>query len=143
MPQGTIKTYDETSRSGVIMDDQKRELAFDADSFRHSGVRLFRIGCGGNQGRATRPNSCVRPKLAELFSRERDERPCRGWGRASAPDQDDPPVDGGTCYGYRKCMYCGYNLNVEECECDKTVKPNKKIVLKKFHTHLQETLNKI
>jgi len=23
-------------------------------------------------------------------------------------------------------MYCGYNLNVEECECDKTVKPNKK-----------------
>jgi cold shock CspA family protein len=44
MPQGTIKTYDETSHSGVIMDDQKRELAFDADSFRHSGVRLFRIG---------------------------------------------------------------------------------------------------
>jgi cold shock CspA family protein len=44
MPQGTIKTYDTTSRSGVIMDDQKRELAFDADSFRHSGVRLFRIG---------------------------------------------------------------------------------------------------
>ena len=44
MPQGTIKTYDETSRSGIIMDDQKNELAFDADSFRHSGVRLFRIG---------------------------------------------------------------------------------------------------
>ena len=44
MPQGTIKTYNETSRSGVIMDDQKRELAFDAESFRHSGVRLFRIG---------------------------------------------------------------------------------------------------
>ena len=44
MPQGTIKTYDETSRSGVIMDDQKHELAFDAESFRHSGVRLFRIG---------------------------------------------------------------------------------------------------
>jgi len=44
MPQGTIKTYDESSRSGVILDDQKRELAFDNDSFRHSGVRLFRIG---------------------------------------------------------------------------------------------------
>jgi cold shock CspA family protein len=44
MPQGTIKTYDTTNRSGVIMDDQQRELAFDADSFRHSGVRLFRIG---------------------------------------------------------------------------------------------------
>ena len=44
MPQGTIKTYDESSRSGIIMDDQKRELSFDAESFRHSGVRLFRIG---------------------------------------------------------------------------------------------------
>ncbi|MGZ4144147.1 MAG: cold-shock protein [Actinomycetota bacterium] len=44
MPQGTIKTYDETSRSGIIVDDGKRELAFDADSFRHSGVRMFRIG---------------------------------------------------------------------------------------------------
>lgn len=44
MPQGTIKTYDESSRSGVILDDQKRELAFDNDSFLHSGIRLFRIG---------------------------------------------------------------------------------------------------
>jgi len=44
MPQGTIKTYDESSRSGVIMDDQKTELAFDAESFRQSGVRLFRLG---------------------------------------------------------------------------------------------------
>jgi hypothetical protein len=44
MPQGTIKTYDESSRSGVIMDDLKNELSFDAESFRQSGVRLFRIG---------------------------------------------------------------------------------------------------
>ena len=44
MPQGTIKTYDDASRSGVIMDDQKNELAFDADSFSHSGVRMFRLG---------------------------------------------------------------------------------------------------
>jgi cold shock CspA family protein len=44
MAQGTVKTYDESSRSGVILDDQKQEHAFDADSFRHSGVRLFRIG---------------------------------------------------------------------------------------------------
>jgi cold shock CspA family protein len=44
VPQGTIKTYDTQSRSGVLMDDQKHELAFDADSFRHSGVRLFRVG---------------------------------------------------------------------------------------------------
>jgi 2-phospho-L-lactate guanylyltransferase len=44
MPQGTIKTYDESSRSGVIMDDQKNELAFDAESFGRSGVRMFRLG---------------------------------------------------------------------------------------------------
>ena len=44
MPQGTIKTYDTSSRSGIILDDQKNELAFDQDSFRHSGIRLFRIG---------------------------------------------------------------------------------------------------
>jgi cold shock CspA family protein len=44
MPQGTIKTYDETSRSGIILDDGKNELAFDVDSFRQSGIRLFRIG---------------------------------------------------------------------------------------------------
>ena len=44
MPQGTIKTYDTSSRSGVILDDHKRELAFDHDSFKQSGVRLFRIG---------------------------------------------------------------------------------------------------
>jgi 2-phospho-L-lactate/phosphoenolpyruvate guanylyltransferase len=42
--QGTIKTYDENSRSGIILDDAKRELAFDADSFRHSGIRMFRLG---------------------------------------------------------------------------------------------------
>jgi len=44
MPQGTIKNYDESSHSGVIMDDQKNELSFDVESFRHSGVRMFRIG---------------------------------------------------------------------------------------------------
>ncbi len=44
MPQGTIKTYDTSSRSGVILDDQKRELAFDHDSFKQSGVRMFRLG---------------------------------------------------------------------------------------------------
>ena len=44
MPQGTIKTYDESSRSGVIMDDQKNEHSFDAESFRQSGVRMFRLG---------------------------------------------------------------------------------------------------
>lgn len=44
MAQGTIKTYDETNRSGVLLDDARTELAFDHDSFRSSGVRMFRIG---------------------------------------------------------------------------------------------------
>jgi cold shock CspA family protein len=42
--QGTIKTYDETSRSGLILDDAAKEYSFDADSFAGSGVRLFRTG---------------------------------------------------------------------------------------------------
>ncbi|HJT38422.1 MAG TPA: hypothetical protein VJ818_08360 [Actinomycetota bacterium] len=44
MPQGTIKSYDTSSRSGVILDDHKNEIPFDNESFRHSGVRMFRIG---------------------------------------------------------------------------------------------------
>jgi cold shock CspA family protein len=44
VPQGTIKIYDESSHSGVILDDAKTELAFDEESFRYSGIRLFRIG---------------------------------------------------------------------------------------------------
>ena len=44
MPQGTIRTYNAQSRSGLILDDTKKELAFDLDSFRDSGVREFRIG---------------------------------------------------------------------------------------------------
>ena len=44
MAQGTIKTYDPDSKSGIILDDAKAEHPFDADSFRHSGVRMFRLG---------------------------------------------------------------------------------------------------
>ena len=44
MPQGTIRTYNEQSRSGLIIDDGKNELGFDSESFRGSGVREFRIG---------------------------------------------------------------------------------------------------
>jgi cold shock CspA family protein len=44
MPQGTIKSYDEQARSGILLDDGRNELVFDAESFRTSGVRLFRIG---------------------------------------------------------------------------------------------------
>jgi len=31
----------------------------------------------------------------------------------------------GTCYGCRKCMYCGCDLNTEKCKCNKTIKPKK------------------
>ena len=44
MPQGTIKSYDEKSKSGLLLDDTKTEFAFDHDSFRNTGMRLFRIG---------------------------------------------------------------------------------------------------
>ena len=44
MPQGTIRTYNQQSRSGLILDDAKKELAFDHDSFRNTGMREFRIG---------------------------------------------------------------------------------------------------
>jgi len=42
--QGTIKTFDETARNGVVVDDQRNEYAYDWDSFRETGMRLFRIG---------------------------------------------------------------------------------------------------
>lgn len=44
VPQGTIRAYNEQSKSGLILDDQKDELAFDWESFRDSGLRELRIG---------------------------------------------------------------------------------------------------
>ena len=44
MPQGTIKSYDERSKSGLLLDDAKNELGFDHEAFRLSGIRLFRLG---------------------------------------------------------------------------------------------------
>lgn len=44
MPQGTIKDYDPQTRSGVILDDARNEIGYDHDSFRNSGVRMFRLG---------------------------------------------------------------------------------------------------
>jgi cold shock CspA family protein len=44
VPQGTIRAYNAQSRSGLILDDGKNELAFDWDSFKESGVREFRLG---------------------------------------------------------------------------------------------------
>jgi cold shock CspA family protein len=44
VPQGTIKAYNEQSRSGLILDDAKNEIAFDWEAFKETGVREFRIG---------------------------------------------------------------------------------------------------
>lgn len=44
MPQGTIKSYDEPTKAGVILDDAKQEHRFGHDAFITSGVRLFRLG---------------------------------------------------------------------------------------------------
>lgn len=44
MPQGTIKSYDERTKSGALLDDTKAEFDFDHAAFKNSGVRLFRLG---------------------------------------------------------------------------------------------------
>lgn len=44
MAQGTIKSYDATNRSGVVIDDARNELYFDLESFRGTGMREFRLG---------------------------------------------------------------------------------------------------
>lgn len=44
MPQGTIRTYNAQSKSGLILDDAKQEFPFDSESFRNTGMRAFRIG---------------------------------------------------------------------------------------------------
>jgi hypothetical protein len=42
--QGTIKTYDPQTRSGVLFDDQKNEFTYGPESFKDSGLREFRLG---------------------------------------------------------------------------------------------------
>ncbi|UZO27302.1 uncharacterized protein OCT59_019503 [Rhizophagus irregularis] len=32
----------------------------------------------------------------------------------------------GTCFGCQKCLYCGVNLKIEICDCNKTAKPSRK-----------------
>lgn len=44
VPQGTIKSYDPETKSGVLLDDAKNEIVYDAESFRETGMREFRIG---------------------------------------------------------------------------------------------------
>ncbi len=42
--QGTIATFDPRTRAGTLLLDDGTELAFDADAFQRSGLRLLRLG---------------------------------------------------------------------------------------------------
>jgi cold shock CspA family protein len=42
--QGTVATFDPTSRSGTLLLDDGTELAFDAPAFDASGLRKLRLG---------------------------------------------------------------------------------------------------
>ena len=44
MPQGTIKHYDPTTRSGVLLQDDRTEVLIDVTSTEGSGLRYLRIG---------------------------------------------------------------------------------------------------
>lgn len=44
MPQGTVRHFDPGTRSGSLLDDSLRELPFDAEAFRASGLVELRIG---------------------------------------------------------------------------------------------------
>ena len=42
--QGTVATFDEQTRSGTLLLDDGTELAFSAEAFDASGLRLLRLG---------------------------------------------------------------------------------------------------
>lgn len=42
--QGTIKTYDPATHSGLLFDDDRNEYAFGPESYKESGLREFRMG---------------------------------------------------------------------------------------------------
>lgn len=44
MAQGTIKDYDETSREGSLLTDDRQEIAIDKQSTDGSGIRTLRLG---------------------------------------------------------------------------------------------------
>ena len=44
MPQGTIKTYDPATRSGVLLQDDRTEVHIDVVSMEGSGLRYLRLG---------------------------------------------------------------------------------------------------
>jgi cold shock CspA family protein len=44
MPQGTVKHFDDGSRSGTLLLDDATEVSLDATSLEGSGIRFLRIG---------------------------------------------------------------------------------------------------
>ena len=42
--QGTVATFDPQSHTGTLLLDDGTELAFPAEAFRRSGLRLLRLG---------------------------------------------------------------------------------------------------
>jgi 2-phospho-L-lactate guanylyltransferase len=44
MPQGTVKHFDITTRTGTILLDNQEELPFDAETFSASGLLELRLG---------------------------------------------------------------------------------------------------
>jgi 2-phospho-L-lactate guanylyltransferase len=44
MAQGTIKTFDEETRNGALLTDDRQEVRIDPTSVEGSGLRTLRIG---------------------------------------------------------------------------------------------------
>jgi len=44
MPQGTIKDFDDESRSGSLLMEDRTEVLIDATSIEGAGIRYLRIG---------------------------------------------------------------------------------------------------
>ncbi len=44
MPQGTIRDFDEGTRTGSLLQDDRTEVLIDASSIEGSGLRTLRIG---------------------------------------------------------------------------------------------------
>lgn len=44
MTQGTIKDFDEETRSGVLLTEDRREVRIDAVSLEGAGIRMLRLG---------------------------------------------------------------------------------------------------
>jgi cold shock CspA family protein len=42
--QGTIKQFDGESRSGSLLTDDRKEIAFDSSSFADDSIRVLRFG---------------------------------------------------------------------------------------------------